>query len=192
MRLSLGYRVVLKVNDSKSVSVPESLVITEGGKKWLKISPINDSIVKLITTDIVFEGGLPKRPSLAEASGLIKLKELRNQLSAHPDAFENSAAAEHFGDDVEAKPKKARYKKRTPTPLTVNIDVGDIEVEFLAVDKKTSEDLCVLLDESSILAVFEYIRSEGISFGQPKRAYVPSGKWVAKKHKNSEDDNSVK
>ena len=100
MRLSLGYRVVLKVNDGMSVSVPESLVITEGGKKWLKISPINDSIVKLITTDIVFEGGLPKRPSLAEASGVIKLKELRNQLSA-PVAFENVAAAELFGDGVE-------------------------------------------------------------------------------------------
>ena len=183
--------MVLKVNDGKSVSVPESLVITEGGKKWLKISPINDSIVKLITTDIVFEGGLPKRPSLAEASGVIKLKELRNQLSA-PVAFENVAAAELFGDGVEPKAKKTRNKKRMAAPLTVKIDVGDIEVEFLAVDKKTSEDLCVLLDESSILAVFEYIRSEGISFGQPKRAYVPSGKWVAKKHKNSEDDNSVK
>ena len=68
-------------------------------------------------------------------------------------------------------------------PLTVKIHVGDIEVECLAVGKKTSEDLCILLDESSILAVFKYIRSEGISFGQPKRAYVPSGKWVAQKHK---------
>ena len=77
MRVEVGHRVVLTVNDGKSVLVPESLVITEGGKKWLKISPISDSIVKLIITDMVFEGGLPKKPSLAEADGLVKLKEAR-------------------------------------------------------------------------------------------------------------------
>ena len=109
--MRLGYRVVL-----------------------LKISPINDSIVKL--TDIVFPGGLP---------GLIKLKQFRNQLSATPDA---SAAAELFGDKLEAKP--------------VKIDVGDIDVGDI-------ENLCVLLDESSILAVFEYIRSEGINFDRHQR-----------------------
>ena len=49
-----------------------------------------------------------------------------------------------------------------------------------------------MLDESSIIAVFKYIRSEGINFGQPKRAYVTSGNFVAKKHKNSEEHNSVK
>ena len=72
MRLKLGHKVMLTVNDSKSVLVPESLVITEGSKKWLKISPISDSIVKLIITDMVFEGGSPTKTSLAEANGLIE------------------------------------------------------------------------------------------------------------------------
>ena len=60
MQVEVGHRVVLTANDGKSVLVPESLVITEGSKKWLKISPISDSIVKLIITDMVSEGGLPK------------------------------------------------------------------------------------------------------------------------------------
>ena len=131
-----------------------------------------------------FSTAIPQQPSLSESVGLLTMKENRNRLS---EPHEQSAASDLFGDNIGPNQKRSRQSQKRAwvqitTPGTVTITVGETTIEVLAVQRKKTEDLCILLDNNMLTAAFEYIRSEGISFLQPKRAY---GRKITSDHMES-------
>lgn len=143
---------MLTYNGSEKWPVPLSLLVEHDGKQWLKISPINYGLIRTICYDLE----VPKNASLATVCGEIEnLKKMRNEA-----AVQKTSADELFDGVDDGAAKKKRKTSTHAKKEVVTIHVAGKPVQCLAARLKQTEDLCILIAEEDLEAVFWAIRQD--------------------------------
>ena len=160
MSLVIQHQITLQWQDSKPWLVPQNLLVVEGDQTFLKISPIHHSLIALICNGMKID----KNGRISNSPALERMKQMRNQASES-----TSAADEPFQSEGSNVKKKARVTQKEEKPNVITIMVDDTPVQVIRTKSRASEDLCVLMEASSLEAVFGAVRAEP-GF-QTKRSY---------------------
>ena len=166
--VEINTRFEVKFQD-KPVLLPKELIAQYDGQRFLKLRPTNQQICQLICGS----GAAKKNASLSSSTSLQDLLNQRNHAwGKASDEGKEEEGEVQWEDENKSKKRKA---KAVLLAEVVEINVGDTVVQCLMQGKRpTRTDLCILMEEQQLLAVFTKIAadSEGCLF--KKRAYLRS------------------
>ena len=165
MPLIIEERISLRLEE-QTVLLPKEALLLHNGEKYLKLLGHNSSIVKVFAM-LHGLGTPPPNASLCNSQGLINLKTMKIEAMA---AALGTDEADSLFEAVDVHVKVAKAKK-ADLPVSVVVDVDGVDVKILCHGFHTSKsDLVVLMDSSTISAVFKYIFDQGVELGK-KRVY---------------------
>jgi hypothetical protein len=164
------------------VDVPAKLLKTIEGHPFLKLASTNYAVMRLITG--TFSGSLPHNASLANNSGLLELKELRNVASGlvlTVEAPEANLQDDDSDKEEEEEPPAKQPQKRRKTGTAqsshcpiVSFELPDYGVIKCARAKRLNEDLVLSMESRVVERTFNFIRDSAVDLHlqmQKKRAY---------------------
>ena len=152
MSIKIESQPVLTYNDGEKWPVPLNLVVEHDGRQWLKISPINYGLIRTICYDRI----VPKNACFNVCGEIENLKRMRNEAAQQGD---QTSAEELFQADGQPS-KKKRKTIATQKKDVVTFEIDGCVVHCLAPRARQSEDLCILIAESDLEAVFHAIRND--------------------------------
>ncbi|CAK9047287.1 Uncharacterized protein SCF082_LOCUS26590 [Durusdinium trenchii] len=165
--VEVNTRVELKHGDGKFHPIPEQLLVSLGGKSFLKIRPTSQVIVSLIC------GKAPKNSSLSSSAALASLIQQRNE-KGQKRGSDGGEGAEVF----QAGAKKRKVTKpeagiKEDQIITIDVDGSNVEVLWNCGASRPSRfDLCVVLEPEALAAVFSKLQEDcQACFEASKRAY---------------------
>ena len=168
--VEIEQRVIISYAGGCQVQVPEKLLVSHAGQKYLKLLGSHHGICRLVSGPNLETYKKASNPSLA---GSPALKQLKSQVQ---DAIRNEAQKQSgvfagLEDDGDGNHENPNNRAKVAPPPSVDIDVDGQKVTCLTPSGKISE-LCVLLDKDMLGAVFSAIHKDiNECFAAEKRSY---------------------
>ena len=188
MAVTLSKKWQLKVG-SQTMVVPDACIRKCEGTGFLKLSPINYGIVKLLTG-----GKVAKNSSISGSPGLQAIQKARNiACNLMPPDEPATANAMQVGKGATRPTKRAKKTGPADTGPLVTFEVPGAEFCGKVTVRKCvrhNADIQVPMVEAEIQKVLEVIEQIGVEVVVVTRAYTRSGKYRKKDEKSDEDSDS--
>lgn len=180
MAVELRNAIEIKWLDDTWHSIPASLLVTHGGKQYLKMRPSHPTIVSLITSKKA-----EKNASFASSEAYAKMTEARNiaalklhgskkvdDVKEHAEEEQQEAlfqetaneSEDEMIEDFDMEPHVKRRKKAIPGGqylVTINVGVEQTPVECLVQGARPARsDLLILLECQQLQAVFDALKND--------------------------------
>ena len=166
--VEIEQRVIISFAGGSQVQVPEKLLVSHAGQKYLKLLGSHHGICRLVSGPNLETYKKASNPSLA---GSPALKQLKSQVQDAIRNEEEKQSGVFAGLDGDGNNENQKKRAKVAPPPSVDIDVDGQKVTCLTPSGKISE-LCVLLDKDMLGAVFNAIHKDiNECFAAEKRSY---------------------